>query len=243
MALGAFLAGALLLGTATPARANLELDLQDGNGTVVHVNVPNDQGPAVFIGTLGPGGAGGGDFQIFISVGSSNSPGTNNLAYTQQGTVDIINLTGSTHTLHINVSAQNFTDPQSPPPLLVTDTISGSVLSGNLLSGTFQGFADTSNALFGTGFAGQNLNIGNTGQGNSFHANGSANGFSPNGVPYSLSNFLTVQLSGGGHLTLTGGNVETLQPAPAPAGMVLALTALPCLALGWLRRRTRKAAQ
>src|SRR5262249_47674260 len=112
----AALVGAALLGTATHARANLELQLQSDSGTVVKVNVPANTGPAIFSGTIGAGGAGGTDFSVMISVGSSNSPGTQT-GFTQEATVTIQNITGATHTLHINVSAQGFTSPNSPPPL------------------------------------------------------------------------------------------------------------------------------
>jgi hypothetical protein len=234
----AALVGAALLGTATRARANLELDLQEDGGTVVKINVANDQGPATFSGKLGLGGAGGTDFTIFISVGFSNSPGGIN-GITNVGTVSITNNTGATHTLHINVSAQDFTSPSSPPsPALdLADTVSGSGIDGTL-SGTFQGFADASNALFGTGFKGQLLNFAVSGQSQSFSADGLAHGFA-SGPKYSETILSSYTLGGGTSMTLTGGNTQTM--VPVPAGLVLALSGLPFLGLPLLRRRRKLA--
>src|SRR5438105_12892623 len=74
LAIAAGIAMAVLSG-ATQARADIVLNLQEDNGTVVQVTSLNNQGPVTFSGTVGLSGSGGGDFNIFIAVGSSNSPG------------------------------------------------------------------------------------------------------------------------------------------------------------------------
>jgi hypothetical protein len=222
----AALSGALLLAATTPARADLLLSLQEG-ATVVNVQVPNNKGPASFSGTVG-------DFSIFISVGSSNSPG-GSTGLAQAGTFSIVNNSGSAQTLHINMSAQGFTSPNSPPPLMVLDTVSGSVANGSV-KGTFQGFADALDKLSGQGFASGLLTFSAGGLSQSFSQNGGTFGFSPNGSTYSLSIFSDYTLSGGAQFTGTVGNVQTM-PTPAPASLQFLLVGLPLVGLACLRRR------
>ena len=132
------------------------------------------------------------------------------------------------------------------------DTVSGSLVSGTV-SGSVVSYADAENNLFATttslpngigndgAFAssGLDLNFSASGSSKSISANGSALGFTTSG-PYSLTFVESFTLSAGGSLTLTGGNVQVVTPAPSTA--VLALSGLPLLGLGlWLRRRkTRK---
>jgi len=225
----AALVGAAVLGSPTRADAAFELRLSEDGGAPIVVNVPSSTGPAIYSGLVGS------DFLISLSVGTSNSPGGLN-GLVQDANITIQNLSGSSHVLHISASAQDFTSPNSPPPLYLLDTVSGTLVNGSV-SGNFQGFADASNALFGTGFAGQNLLFSAAGLSQSISGNGSAFGFSPNGNPYSISIFANFTIGGGSLLTLTGGNAQTAA-APAPAALVLALTGLPVFGVaGWIRRR------
>jgi hypothetical protein len=121
------------------------------------------------------------------------------------------------------------------------DTVSGSVSAGTV-SGDFQGFTNVPDTLFGKGFASQFLTIPSTSAAGSFSLSGSATGFSPNGATYSMSIFENLTLSGHAALTLTGGNVQIVQAVPAPAGILLALTALPLFGV-WSYRRKKQATQ
>ena len=192
----------------------LVLTLQEDNGAVVTVSSTNPQGPITYNGDIGPSGATGTDFTVVYSYGSSTSPGGGD-ALTQQASISITNNTSATHTLHVNVSAQGFTSPNSPPPLNVLDTASGTLASGSF-SGDFQGFADATNTLFGQGFAAPDLPFAVSGLSQSFNQSGSASGFSPDGATYSLSAFGNFTLTGGTQATGAGGNVQTLGPPPAP---------------------------
>jgi len=241
---------ALLLGVALtafllaarPAQASLMLKLQLDGGTVITITNPSSTGPAAYSGGVSLTGANTtGDYvNVVISIASSNSPGgTNGLEQEASVFVTAVYGSGTSHTLHISSSAQGFTTPNSPPPLFVLDSASGTQNNGTT-SGTFQGYADATNALFGTGFAGQKLTFSVNGLSQSWSANGSVGGFSPNGSTYSLSTFETLTMTGGTSLTLTGGDVQTV--VPAPAGLALVLTGLPVLGIGgWLRRRVRQA--
>jgi hypothetical protein len=101
------------------------------------------------------------------------------------------------------------------------------------------GFADTSNALFGTATPAGTLTVPSTPGGKSFSANGGV--VTTLTGPYSLTDIGNYTLSGGGIITLTGGNVE-VTPTPGPATMVMALAGLGTLAVGGWYRRARKPA-
>jgi hypothetical protein len=229
--LAAVIAGIVMFGTAGPARASIELVLTDVSTSSTVNGTPISSNAAMYSGAVG-------NFSVDISVGSSNSPGTNYRGITQEGTVQITNNGSTTETLSILVSANGFTSPMSPPPLYVTDTVSGSVASGTM-SGTAQGFTSYSNNLGAEDFASSLLTFGPTPGGQSFSQNGSVYGFSPTSA-YSMTFVETFTLSAGGTITLTGGNVETIMPEPS--SMMAALAAMPFLAMGaWLRRRKQVA--
>jgi hypothetical protein len=226
----AALIGAVLLGPAPPARATIQMMIQEDSGTVTTITGSN--GFVSFNGAFG-------DFSIVASFGTSNAPGGQN-ALVQLGTFSVTNNASGngSHVLNISVSGDGFNSPQSPPPLEVLDTVSGSGVNGTLF-GNFQGYADATNTLFGKGFASTNLGFSVSGTSQSFHQDGVQFGFSPDGATYSLSTFATYSLSNGGSFTLSGGNVQAV--VPAPAGLMLVLSGLPLLGLGWLRRRRQPA--
>jgi hypothetical protein len=124
----------------------------------------------------------------------------------------------------------------------VLDTVSGSVAKGSLVSGTAQGFADKTNTLFGQQFASTLLTFGPNGTSTSFSQDGEVDGFTtlPGSQPYSLTFTETFTLAGNSSITLTGGNVQTA--VPAPTGLVLVLSAVPILGLGFWRRRQKQLA-
>lgn len=229
-----------LVASGPSAQAAIELRIYEGAYTVANtatsqtVSLPLSTGPVTFSGTVG-------DFVIVGGFGFSTSPGSPVNALTQEANVLITNKNGATRTLHIDISAQDFTSPNSPPPVDVEDTVSGSLVSGSV-SGTFVGSADAGNTLFGAGFSPATLALtfSASGSSKSFAADGAAHGFLPSGSPYSLTSMATYTVSGASSLTLTGGNIQT-SPTPAPAGLILALSGLPVLGLGWVRRRRQVA--
>jgi hypothetical protein len=99
----------------------------------------------------------------------------------------------------------------------------------------FNSYADTTNALFGTQQGAPTLSFSASGQ-NGVGGGNSQTSFSPNGATYSLTNIGQYTLTSGTDVTVVSGNTE-VTPTPAPAGAVLALSGLPVLGLGWLRRR------
>jgi hypothetical protein len=140
----------------------------------------------------------------------------------------------------IFVSSTGFTSPQSPPPLNLKTASSITEDSGHTVV-HFTSYADSSNTLFGmTGgtVVSNGVSYSATGQqGTGATANPTL--FSPNGATYSLTNTGQYTMDAGTSLTVVSGNT-TVTATPAPPGVVLALSALPVLALGqWMRRRRK----
>jgi len=224
-----------ILGMPAAARADFQLTLTDGTNTATYSSTaanPNFVASplaGVQIGQL-----------AVSSMAFSNSPGGAN-AIVGASTFTLYNQSASAQTFTISVLATGFNSPQSPPPLSLLDTVSGSIGNGTV-TGTFQGFADTSaNATAGSGTAGQLLNFSASGSSQSFSVSGSAdNVFSPDGSTYSLSLVETVTLSGGAIFTVTTGNVSAVMPAPS--SVLLLLSSLPVLGSVWASRRRKIAA-
>jgi hypothetical protein len=230
------LMGVALGGIASPAQAdpiNTHFQIEffeDGvlQRTVVDNNTASGDtnpttGVIAFSGTVG-------HFNLFLTLGTENSSHVTNPqnvpppAVLEIGTSLITNTDTVSHRLTIEMSAQDFNNPHSPPSLTVTNTASGSVTTGSL-TGSFNSFADASNTLFGTSsFTTGPFNFtGSTGT--SYSGSTSAGGFD-SGLLYSLTNIGDYTLSGGGRLTLTGGNTQTNVPEIDPSSMASALTLL-----------------
>jgi hypothetical protein len=234
LALAAFLVAAGLLGITKPAAAGIEIDYSIDGGARTFGN--SSAGSSVTYSNTSLGGL----FNVTFSIGSTNTPGTGTLATETQGNnlVSTLYTTGS-HTLHIYVSSTDFTSPQSPPPTILGNTSSITELAG-ATDVTFTSYASTSNTLFATSggvtsSTGYSYSV--TGQQSSGGAGFSSTFFSPDGAKYSLTNIGDYRLAAGTDITIVGGNTK-VTPTPVPAGMVLALSGLPVLGLGyWFRRR------
>jgi hypothetical protein len=229
----AALAGAIMLGTAGPARADIELTLTNLSTGATASGDPGVTGSTdVYTGgTLG-------NIQIMGSIGFTTSSTSTN-AITELDTYSLTNTGTTAQTLQIMVSANGFTTPSAPPPMDIFDTISGSTATGSI-SGTAQGYADASNTLGGTGFSNPGLALSYSASGPSQPFQGTLSGFSPgfsNSGAYALTFIETITLDAGASVTLTGGNVQSVA-TPEPTSVITACTAVPFLVLGaWLRRR------
>jgi hypothetical protein len=209
-----FMMAAIVAGIATlagPSRseAALTLRLSDGvNPTVTVVDGDND-GVVVFNGAIGT-------WTINVTTGISKpnlGPATMDL-----NSVNVTNSSGGT--LTIDLSDDGFVGPHSGHVLGVGGTTSGSV--------SFMAAGGNSNTLFDLSNASSVLNF------NSSPYAGTALLPSGGNDPYSLTIRAVITHTGAG---ATSFNAE-LEPVPAPAGLILAATALPFV--GLLRRRLRR---
>jgi hypothetical protein len=178
-----------------------------------------------------------GGYLYSVTLSLTNTPGTPLLASLDaSGTVSG---TGAT-TFQIVASANGFTNPVSPPDLTAISNATFQALAQNTgsYSVSFDSRFDTTNSLV-TAPAGTQIGSG-------------AGGIGASGVvalhdvqlgsittsPYALNFTLTATTTNTGFnaIDLDGG--LQVRPVPAPAGLILAATALPFV--GLLRRRLRK---
>jgi hypothetical protein len=181
------MAGAVLLGPATKARATLTLVATETGGPTLVAQDNQGMGVAINAGALGPlvttiadslpatgqlglGGASGvmfGDFLVSGSLSTSNSPGFPTLAQLISSSLSVVNTTAVAHTITLQISDNGFTRPT--PPLfgataggtfnIATDPNTGAPLASNVNgnSANALAFANFSNTLFGTGVTVQNF--------------------------------------------------------------------------------------
>jgi len=178
-----------------------------------------------------------GNFAITASA-KSNSPGTSALSKLLSNTLDIINNDTATHSILIAYGAQDFTKPTTPPSIVVNSHVGGSVVvsdPANLL--TFQSYVDQANGLGHLGIPGTYT----TGPQavdatkGSFSSDASTL-ISPLSATFSISQLLSITLSGGSELN-TADNT-TLTPTPEPSTLAIAgLGVLGLIGYGIRRRR------
>jgi len=215
------LIGAAILGAPSRAQATFKLTIADSDGNSVTAidQGANDLDPAhsgriVYSGGLGV-------FDIALDTGTSNSPGTPNLAQLTINSTSISSngFTGD-KTLTITLQDDGFTQPQSGA---VTSQISATQLPGGSKV-EFQSFLN--------GNAGTKLTLNGIG-------GASTQDLLTNGTnPYTLKDVTTITFHGLGlNQGLTVQTTGLTAVTPAPAGLVLALSGVPFLSLAWLRRR------
>jgi len=217
----AALAVAVLLGTSYPARAAFSLTLHETGfaDQTITDNGAGDLSSATggvitFAGTYGT-------FDIQISVGTSNSASGAQPAQLTINNTSITSTSGGS--LTVTLTDTGFTAPGTGNAFLDTQLsttqlpLGSTVTSHSEVNGTAGG--DVALNTVSGGLREDIVAIGTT--------------------PYTLSNVTTFNLAGAGTLQFTG--ITTATAVPAPAGVVLALTGLPVLGLGWLRRRRKRA--
>jgi len=168
--------------------------------------------------------------------------------------ITIRNTSVGPQTLVLTLSASDYTFPIGTPLQFFSSasgTASNVSIGANAM--VFQAWADDNNLLYGgtvlapsagavttgpqvsgsvTVGAGQTLAIPFTPGTNSVPFPGSQ--------PFSITQQITFVLGAGANVTFNGQSVVSV---PAPAGLMLAVAALPCLGLGFFRRRQKAKAQ
>jgi hypothetical protein len=236
----AVLAGVVILGAPRPAHAYIEIDYAiDGGAKQFGASSTTSA-------VTWSNSSVGGDFNVLFTIGTTNTPGGTQALVTQSNNAVSTLYSSGTHTLKVYVSSTGFTAPSIPSEIL--GTASSITENGGHTDVTFKSVVDQNNTLFG-GVAGVGAGDNTTSNSVTYSANGQAGGgtstftpFTLSSTPYALTNEGDYKMDAGTSLTVVSGNT-TVSPVPAPAGIVLALTGLPCLGIaGWLRRRGQQAA-
>jgi len=218
----AVLVGAAILGAPTRAHAAFTLTLHETGFTDVVVT-DGGGGDVAALGGVITFAGNFGDFTIQVTTGSSNSAAGVQPAQLTINSLAITSMTGvviPSAPLVITLADTGFTAPT--PGLAGMESQLSTTQAPQGTNVTFQSFV---NATPGTllnlnGVGGQVVDELVT---------------VPGGPSYALSNVTTITLTQSGTVQTTG---ITLVAVPAPAGVVLALTAGPFLGMGyWLRRR------
>jgi len=178
-----------------------------------------------------------GGFAIDASIAKSNSPGTQFIASISLSGLDILNQTGvaGNSLLTITTGDIGFTKPSGATVGMVS-TVSATATGTNSADAkiVFNSYLDTTNTQFGTQQGTPTITLDPLHPGSSLAGNTVAilTGLP---TPYSITQVEQITLANGD--SLTDGSSGTTVSVPVPAGVVLALTALPGLGLFIRRRR------
>jgi len=239
------LAGAVLLIAPAPARASLQftMTITSGGASASYdfaTATPTFSGAAAgTFSSMSLGGVTEIDFTgivnglVFILRSTdTNSPGTPTLASLDISGGNISNGNVGATSFSVDVLADSYTQPASPPNLNFSSTASGSVLTGTLTNANFTvtagAFTSTNNVANGTGITGP-----------ASASTGTASQVITLNVPpsYTMTAQYTGTLSAGARTTSLGG-LGTITPAPEPSTLVALAAGAPVIGLGrWLRRR------
>jgi hypothetical protein len=239
----AALLAAALWATPPPVRADFQVRLYEDGQLLTAPGTISDNGT----GLITYSGQAG-DFSVSLSF-TSTSPGAGNLGIVSTDSSRITNRSSAEHTLTVALSSQGFNVPNGGPLTLV-NSVSGTVGRGTL-TGDFSSYADRNNTLFGTsdltaptvtfaasttGFVDPDLGPGAAPLSNSFSGMSLNYGFDSELV-YSITSVANFDLTGGASVNFSA---TSEVHAPAPPGLVLALSGIPLLGLGsWFQGRRR----
>jgi len=235
----AALAGLMIVGTASPARADLELQITiDGN---VFAPFTGPSGTFVTNGITTFNGV-----TVVVSSAASNSPGDPTSANTTGATNKITVANNAAHTVVINYGDTGFNSPTAPPALTMTSQLGGSV-DTKLAAGssiTFQSYADPANrqnstpGTFTTGLQNTYKQGNVTAAGSFALTDATPLTISTLASPYSMTSVTSVSIAAGSSgAVFNFSSSSQLTPTPEPSTIALAFAGLPALGLVWARRK------
>lgn len=215
----ATVAVAFLCGSANSAEATFQMRISTSSGFSTTITDLGGTGVITFNGTAG-------NFSINVDTGLSR-PALGSAAAPNMDLNFLARKVGNSDAdvLTIEISDQGYTTSPLPINTQIAGTFSGSVTQV-----VASAFFDNGNALYmnggGSTYSQTFTTTPFSGTG-SFNVSGAA--------PYSLTEKIVITGGVGGGLS--SGDFE-INAAPAPAGLVLALSGMPALGLGaWIRRR------
>jgi hypothetical protein len=254
----ALLVGVSMLAAPTQARADFQVEVSINGGafvaaTVTTLDSQDAQYSYVVSGVI-----------TISGTLASNFPGApTGAGLTLANTTNVKFASATVGSVEIVSTQTGFTAPASSPLLLSSSgggTIQNTSGTATSASSTYQGVLDPNNLDFGAG-NGSTIVVGTpppavhstpamtasgtaggttsgTGTAPLVYSPGTATNLVASATPFSLTNVLTFSGQSTVNEVLAGSWTTTAAPVPVPAGLVLALTGLPCLGLGrWLRRR------
>jgi len=230
----ALLAAALLFGAGSPANASIVIVVSDTNGDANVVFGPSANG--------GPIGTATGTIGTYSF--SATAKGTPLIGAAGTGTLDLTFAGSSganTGTLTITAYQFGYTAPGSAASAASISSIGGTLGSPSVTSKAWYDPSNTGNASPLPAYslpAGLTLLLNATFTASGFYGTNNGMTISPFSQPYAIIEQESMVFSASGQIT--SGDAQTTISSPAPAGLVLALTGMPCLAIGsWIRRRLK----
>jgi len=232
----ALLAAALLFGAGSPANADIVIVVSDSNGDANQfTSSATNGGPLVFSGTIGG--------YTFSATATGTPligvPGTGTLDLTFNGIART-----ATGTLTITAYQTGYTTPGSAASAVSLASVGGTNPPSDGTTSNTKSWYDPSNKGNASVLPAYSLPGGLTLLENAtftapgFFGSNTGATISPFTTPYSIIEQEAMTFTGSGQ-QITG-DASTTISSPAPAGLVLALTGLPCLAMGsWIRRRLK----
>jgi len=256
---------AAILGAPNRAQATFQLTLKSGSQTfVITDDGAGDLDPTTGAINVNKTFTNGVQINAKITGDSNatvdqfgNPPGPSDDARMHITAITVKNTGSGQATVSAYLSDDGFATPVGTP-LFMSSSASATASGFKSSAGdkiTFQTFVDDANNLYGGSEIGPAGSTTTTGVQSSVAIDiatttTSAIAFSPGTVtdkpvsgsaPFSMTQQLKVTLTGGGNVTFNGQSDVTI--APAPAGFLLVASGLPCLALGFWRRRQRAITQ
>jgi hypothetical protein len=238
----AAMAGILVVGMATPARADLEIWASTtGPPTAANLvaNTPSGGGfQSVSFNSANFGG-----FIVGVLATSSNTPGTPTLANLTGSSVNITNNNATTSTLWITLGDTSYMAPTAPPGVIsVNSHVSNTVVVGNSANmETFHSFVNPDNSQNGTtGFdsGAQTPDI----RGPASSISDVVFNIANLPKPYSVTETFKITLGAGAAITFSSNTTLTLQAVPEPSTAAIAgLGAMGLIGYGLRRRKARLA--
>jgi len=186
--------------------------------------------------TLGPN-ATSHDFTVRVLGGDANQTTGPTQSELLSSTTSVTENGSGTHTVTITITGSGYTAPTAPPPITAFTSFSGNVNTvGTGTSGYLFSAKAGSNTIDTAAGPGAFTTAG------AFTTPDSTTTITSLSSPYSIQQTLVLNMNT--HNERINYSSQTLlTQTPAPGGIVLAVTCLPCLGIGvWLRRRKAKVA-
>jgi hypothetical protein len=222
--------------TAQPIRADLVITVSDDGGAPQTFTTTGSPTSDL---TVGQNTVTTAHFTIKVLGGEANQIGSGSGATSQllSSAVSVTETGSGAHSLVITVTGSGYTAPTTPPPVQAVTSFTGNVNASGTGTDGYSFSATAGSTTIASNSASGAFAI----PPGSFTPTNSTVGISSLSAPFSIQHSITLNMSVHNE-KINYSSQTTLTSVPAPAGLILAVTGLPCLGFGaWLRRRKVKA--